>query len=276
MTAVTEIVEIDNRLFVGIQTQSEDGLLSDAVVSIIEYDAPGGNYDIKGYIKLPPGFIIVNSMLPVFDGKFLLCTHDDSTITLLDTNTLKFKVVKPSPFGPMDGEIKVIGVTLLEKKILFKAFETIAFNTDCGLFLCTIYEDGHIERYEEPIFLPDTAVTSVNVIHGDDLFINYQSRIPFQKEEEQFQSSTDLVNPTLAERKTLTMKKHKKNIVRKLTNKQKHEDEMESSDSIEFSESEKNESEEEDLYQETSIIASIKNSIDAKTDENVQTIMDQK
>ena len=138
-------------------------------------------------------------MLPVFDGKILVCTHDDSTITILDTNARMFKVVKPSPFGVFDGYVKVSGVTLLEKNILFKGLATIAFNTDCGLFLCTIYDDGHIDLYEEPIFLEDSPITSVNVIQDDDLFVTYSSMIKFQKEEDEFNFLDDMAVPRLAE-----------------------------------------------------------------------------
>ena len=78
------------------RTSFED---SKAEIQVVEYDQPGGKYHIVGCIKLPPGVKTINSMLPIFDGKFLVCTHVDSTIIILNTSTSKFKIVKPSPFG---------------------------------------------------------------------------------------------------------------------------------------------------------------------------------
>ena len=142
-------------------------------------------------------------MLPVFDGKLLVCTHETSTITTLQTDSRKFKEVKPSPFGFLADEIEVQGVTLLENKIIFPAMATIAFSTNRGLFICILYDDGHIDLYEEPIFLDHHTVTSANVIQGDNLFVTYKSE--FECHIEDVVLKHDMTIPNLAERKSIIM-----------------------------------------------------------------------
>ena len=101
--SVTAIAEMGQFIFVAIENKN---LIPE--VQVIEFDEPGGDYSTKNVIKegLPLNAERINSILPIFNGNLLICTHNIGKVSVIDTNTMRAKFC--SPFGE---DVKFFGVT---------------------------------------------------------------------------------------------------------------------------------------------------------------------
>ena len=171
--SVTEIVEAGDSIYVGVENREPEGT---AFVQIIKWDKPGGTYTVDA---VGTSAKTVTCLLPVFEGRLLLCTHGSNTISIVETQALEngARPVKPSPFGSDAEDIEVFGVRCLEPDTLFDALATVVFNTSKGLFVCGIAADGHIDPADDNVFLSKHPITTANVISGNDVLVTYQNTI---------------------------------------------------------------------------------------------------
>ena len=87
------------------------------MIQAIKWSAPGGDYYVDSYTKT--GANTITCLLPLFNGKVLVCTHGNDMISTIDTSDTKniqlnnayTKKLSTPLFGGMD--LEVYGATEL-------------------------------------------------------------------------------------------------------------------------------------------------------------------